>query len=161
MRMVDLIREFRSDHRIVIDKLFELETVFKKHRLEDAKRIVDELDLLVGPHMKFEEEHLYPTLRRFLEDIGDIRVDELLHEHSDAAAVIKNLREILNKPEFTGEDSKIAIEKLSGFFIHVSNCDGLNLLIERVLSVQERRKLAIKLLEARLEGKPLTEWKRV
>jgi len=158
MRIVDLIREFRSDHRIVIDKLFELEAAFKKHRLEDAKRIVDELDLLAGPHMKFEEEYLYPTLRRSL---GDIRVDELLHEHGDAAAVIKNLRKILNKPEFTREDSKTAVEKLSGFLIHVSNCEGLNLLIEKVLSVEERRKLAIKLFEARLEGKPLTEWKRI
>lgn len=151
----DLIEEFRRDHRAVVSHLLALQEALDRGDVPKARALVDELDQMTGPHMEFEEKHLYPTLARFL---GEHRIQELIVEHASAATIIRTLRDILSQPTLTDADRGRARGELSGFFLHAANCDGLSLLAER-LEADEQRALAEKLIAMRSTGKPLTVYK--
>jgi hypothetical protein len=48
--------------------------------LEKARTTLGEIDALVRPHFRYEEEALYPTLKQFLGEY----VDSLVEEHDGA-----------------------------------------------------------------------------
>ena len=80
MGKLDAIAEFREDHRNVRDGLLDIIGALQSKDVSKAREILGGLDTLIGPHFRFEEEALYPTLRVFLGEY----VDELLKEHDSA-----------------------------------------------------------------------------
>ncbi|MGQ9694947.1 MAG: hemerythrin domain-containing protein [Thermodesulfobacteriota bacterium] len=74
MANIDPIAEFRADHRQVRDGLLELTAALQKKDVARAREILGNIDKIVGPHFRFEEEALYPALRIFLGEY----VDDLL-----------------------------------------------------------------------------------
>src|SRR3990170_5910257 len=86
------------------------------------------LDTLVGPHFRYEEEALYPTLRMFLGKY----VDSLISEHDGAVNTAKTAAALLAKSSLTSEEKKAAADAARALLVHVSNCDGLNILAERL-----------------------------
>lgn len=76
MVKLDPIVEFREDHRKVRDSLLDLAGAAEAGELDKARNILGEIDKMVGPHFRYEEEQLYPTLREFLGDYADSLVAE-------------------------------------------------------------------------------------
>ncbi|MDZ4246600.1 MAG: hemerythrin domain-containing protein, partial [Dehalococcoidia bacterium] len=74
---LDPIVEFREDHRKVRDGLLELAQAAEAGDLGKAREILGKIDVAVGPHFRYEEETLYPSLKEFLGDY----VDSLIGEH--------------------------------------------------------------------------------
>ncbi len=147
------IEEFRNDHRKVRDGLLDLIELIEKKEVKKAGEKLSELDRLVGPHFRYEEETLYPTLRRFLGNY----VDELISEHDEVIATARKCAEILSKGEISDEEAKEASLSARKLLVHVSNCDGLAILTER-LNESELKNLADKFIKAREENVSLLEW---
>ena len=73
-----LLGEFHSDHAKVVQALIDLRHAIQARDPLRVRRTLNEANKLVGPHFKFEEQHLYPSLTEF---VGEAGVQRLLTEH--------------------------------------------------------------------------------
>ena len=150
-----LIVELRSDHRQVIGLALELKEALEVRTLGRAIYVVEELDRKLGPHMRFEEKHLYRALEQF---IGDTHIQQLKVEHDDVADLLLGLKRILKRGSVPAEIIPLASNGLRELIVHAADCDGRILLIER-LSQDERSRLVGRLVASRGEPVNLTDWK--
>ncbi len=153
MIKLDPIAEFREDHRKVRDGLLELIKALQLKDVAKAREILGNINVLVGPHFRYEEETLYPALRVLLGE----HVDQLLKEHDGVIATARSCADLLKKDNLTDGEAKQAANAARTLLIHVSNCDGLSILSER-LNNKEIDNLSEKLAAAREAGVPLLDW---
>lgn len=153
MGKLDVIKEFREDHRKVRDSLLEIMDYLKKKNVEKARDILGNLNVMVGPHFRFEEEYFYPTLRVYLGEY----VDQLIKEHDGVINTARTCAELLQKDNLTNKEATQAADASRAILVHVSNCDGLAILSER-LKAKELKWLGGKLTTARKAGVPLLDW---
>ena len=130
MAKLDAIAEFREDHRKVRDGLLEIIQALESKNVVSARNILGRINILVGPHFRYEEETLYPTLRIFLGEY----VDQLLKEHDGVINTARACAELLGKDKLTVKEAKQAAQAATALLVHVSNCDGLAILSERLSS---------------------------
>lgn len=149
----ELIALFREDHRTVRDGLLELINALRAKDVGLAREVLGKLNELVGPHFRFEEEALYPALRTFLGEY----VDELLTEHDGVIATAKACAQLLEKDTLTDQEAEEAARAARALLVHVSNCDGLAILCER-LDPKEFDYLAQGFSASRAAGVPLLQW---
>lgn len=150
---LDPIVEFREDHRKVRDGILEIIDALKNKDVILARKILGNINVLVGPHFRYEEEALYPTLRVFLGEY----VDQLLSEHNGVIDTAKACAGLLKKDALTDEEAKSAADAARALLVHVSNCDGLAILSER-LSAKELKELGDKFAASREAGVSLLDW---
>lgn len=150
---LDVIQEFREDHRKVRDLILDLAGTLRQRDVPRARELLGSLDRLTGPHFRFEEEALYPALRQFLGDY----VDKLLSEHDGAIAKANGLAALLQKDELTQDEAGAAIADVSSLLIHVSDCDGLAILMEK-LGDPDMARIADNVLACRQADVPLLRW---
>jgi len=150
---LDPISEFRDDHRKVRDGILEITEALKKKDVPKARKVLNNLNVLVGPHFRYEEEHLYPALRKFLGEY----VDQLISEHDKVIETAQACAELLAKDTLSSQEAEDAQKAAMALLIHVSNCDGLAILSER-FNTRELDDLSNEYLSARKAGVPLLEW---
>lgn len=150
---IDVIQEFREDHRKVRDGLLDLIEALQKRDVVKAREILGNINTLVGPHFRYEEDALYETLRQFLGEY----VDQLLKEHDKVIDTAKGAAQLLSKDSLTEKEASDAIRATRSLLVHVSNCDGLAILSER-LSKERLEHLAEVFMNTREAGVPLLEW---
>ena len=153
MAQLDPITEFREDHRKVRDGLLDIISALKAKDVPRARDILGNLNTLVGPHFRYEEEALYPALKVFLGEY----VDQLISEHDGVINTARACLELLGKDKLTDQEGEDAANAARALLVHVSNCDGLNILSER-LKAEELKELGKKFAAARKAGVPLLEW---
>ncbi|MBI4282970.1 MAG: hemerythrin domain-containing protein [Chloroflexi bacterium] len=153
MAKLDPIVEFREDHRKVRDGLLDLSRAAEAGDVTKARSILGQIDIMVGPHFRYEEETLYPALREFLGDY----VDSLIGEHDGAIDTAKVAAKLLSQSSLTKEEGQAVSKAARALLVHVSNCDGLNILAER-FSRQKLDKLGEHFAESRAKGVPLLRW---
>lgn len=153
MATLDPIVQFREDHRDVRDGLLNIINALKAKDVSKARDILGGLDTLLGPHFRFEEEALYPALRVFLGEY----VDELLKEHDGVIETSRSCATLLEKDSLTNEEAESAAHAARALLVHVSNCDGLAILSER-LKPSELDKLGEKFESARKAGISMLQW---
>ncbi len=54
--------EFRQEHQEKRDILFDMITSFVEKDFEKSATLLKRLDTLTGPHFRYEEDALYPSL---------------------------------------------------------------------------------------------------
>ncbi|MBI4187348.1 MAG: hemerythrin domain-containing protein [Chloroflexi bacterium] len=150
---LDPIVEFREDHRKVRDSLLDLASAAEAGDLARARDILGRIDTMVGPHFRYEEETLYPTLKEFLGDY----VDSLIKEHDGAIDTARVAAKLLSQPSLSAEEGKAVAKAARALLVHVSNCDGLNILTER-LSKEKLAGLGKHFARSRAEGISLLRW---
>ena len=153
MAKLDPIAEFRDDHRQVRDGLLDIMDALKSKDVIKAREILGNLNIAIGPHFRYEEETLYPTLKVFLGEY----VDQLLSEHDGVITTARTCAELLANETLTDDEAESASSAARELLIHVSNCDGLAILSER-LSSEELDNMGDKLSAAREAGIPPLEW---
>ncbi|MDI7261965.1 MAG: hemerythrin domain-containing protein [Thermodesulfobacteriota bacterium] len=153
MAQLDPIVEFREDHRKVRNGLLGMIDALKAKDAPRARDILGNLNNLVGPHFRYEEEALYPALKVFLGEY----VDQLIAEHDGVINTAKACLQLLEKDSLTDKEAGEAANAARALLVHVSNCDGLNILSER-LKAEELKELGKKFAAARKAGVPLLEW---
>ena len=153
MAKLDPIAEFREDHRKVRDGLLDIIKALKAKDVVTARQILGNLNVLVGPHFRYEEETLYPALRTLLGEY----VDQLIKEHDGVIDTARACAALLQKDTLSDKEATEASNAARAILIHVSNCDGLAILSER-LTPEELDHLGTKYASARAAGVPLLDW---
>src|SRR4030067_1177156 len=102
MAKLDPIVEFREDHRKVRDSLLNLASAAEARDVAKARDILGQIDTMVGPHFRYEEEILYQALREFLGDY----VDSLIKEHDGAIETARTAARILSQSSLSQEEGK-------------------------------------------------------
>lgn len=153
MAKLDAIAEFREDHRKVRDGLLDIIEALQAKDVPKAREILGRINVLVGPHFRYEEETLYPTLRVFLGEY----VDQLISEHDGIIDTARSCASLLEKDALSDEEAEQAANAARALLVHVSNCDGLAILSER-LKPEELEELGEKFARAREAGVSLLDW---
>ena len=120
---------FRDEHRSVRDTLLDLIRAFQDRDRACIQSLLGRVAVLTGPHFRYEEEALYPGL---VEILGEEYIEKLLGDHDKAIGRAKILMNLAGKDQLTDEDAAKAIRIIRSILPHVSDCDGLSIMVERL-----------------------------
>ena len=120
---------FREEHRSVRDVLLDLIQAFKERDRARIQSLLTPTAALAGPHFRYEEEALYPGL---VEILGEEYIQKLLRDHDLAIGTAKTLVEMAGKELLTDDDVAKAVLFVQSILPHVSDCDGLSIMVERL-----------------------------
>lgn len=150
----EVIETFQEEHRQTRDKCLELSDAIEAGDLDRAEELVHEIDAAAGPHFQYEEDALYPALIPFF---GEEKVKELVAEHDEAIEAAETLAELTSQDSLTEDEKQEALRALPNIMVHVSDCDGLTVYLEKAdESVFED--IAESMEEANEQGLTLTEY---
>lgn len=119
---------FRDEHRQVRDGLLDLQDAFAARDNERAGALLGQIATLTGPHFRYEEETMYPSL---VQIFGADYIDSLIDDHDGAIASARRLVELAGG-DLSDDGVAEAHELIRGILPHVSDCDGLSLMVERL-----------------------------
>jgi hypothetical protein len=155
MECSNFLGAFKEDHKIILNNLLSLKDAVKRKDTKNAASLVVFLDDIMGPHFRVEEEALYPMLTEYF---GEDNVERLLEEHTLATDAMNEFKHNIGSERYMVEHGEDTLKKLQGFFLHVTSCDGLSIIIEK-FSDDQKKNLDAHLAKVREEGIPLTVWK--
>ncbi len=119
---------FRDEHRQVRDALLDLLVAFQERNRDEMSSLLGTIAGLTGPHFRYEEESLYPGL---VDLFGAEYVEQLFGDHDRAIGSAGRLVELAGQDELSDEDVTLAVKLIRGILPHVSDCDGLSIMVER------------------------------
>lgn len=155
MAKIDPISQFRSEHAKIRDALLDLIDAINRRDVPKALEILTRLNVMVGPHFRWEEESLYPLMEKFF---GKQYLEYLLGVHDRIVRRAKEILEILGAGEIKPEQVETLSNIVRNEIIpHPIECDGIALFAEK-LSEKEIEKLRDDLERIHKEGIPLLEW---
>jgi hemerythrin len=131
----DFTQIFRAEHRQVRDALIDLIDAFQRRERQRISELLDRIATLTGPHFRYEEEALYPSLT---EIFGEEYIEKLLSDHDRAIATARGLVALAAKDELTDADITDAAKMVRSILPHVSDCDGLSIMVERLAEAKVR-----------------------
>jgi len=122
-------RIFREEHRQVRDALLDLIAAFSNEDCVGAQVLLQRAAALTGPHFRYEEEALYPAL---IPIFGPEYIEELLQDHDLAIGTAQKLVGLAAKESLTKDEIQSAVGLIRNVLPHVSDCDGLSIMVERL-----------------------------
>jgi len=152
--MKDFFTEFRNDHRQIRDLIMDLKSAFIRKEMSEAGNLVERLNSIAGPHFLFEEQCLYQEL---IPVYGMEYIDKLYIDHDLLIARIKTIKGIIEKKDLSDEDVEKGLNLLRGLLPHLSDCEGLTIMVER-FDQKEIVRIFASLKNARLMNTGLLEW---
>lgn len=121
--------EFRNEHRIIRDLILDMITAFLEKNVNKAGKLLGNLNTIAGPHFRFEEEALYPSLIPIL---GEGYINKLFTDHDLAIARAGKLKQLVGKDNFLEEEYTEGMNLLRALLPHVSDCEGLTIMVEKL-----------------------------
>lgn len=118
---------FRTEHRQVRDLLLDLVSAFQERDAVRARSLLAAVAEATGPHFRYEEEAMYPRLTGIF---GDVYVGKLLADHDGAIRDSRELLSLVGHDEPTAEQAARGVELTRRILPHVSDCDGLTIMVE-------------------------------
>ncbi|MEJ5250540.1 MAG: hemerythrin domain-containing protein [Chthonomonadetes bacterium] len=119
--------QFRAEHRQVRDLLLQLLQAFEQRNTSRASELVRSIAALTGPHFRYEEEAVYPAL---VPIFGDDYVQKLLSDHDRVISSAARLSALAQKQALEEGEVQEAVRLIRGILPHVSDCDGLSIMVE-------------------------------
>ncbi len=145
---------FREEHRAVRDALLGLIQAYRERDRERIQSLLNQIAALTGPHFRYEEESLYPSL---VEIFGEEYIEKLLGDHDAAIGRAGKLVGLAGKESLTDDDVAEAVQHIQRILPHVSDCEGLSLMVER-LPKQKVKAIFAARDRALDEGLDLMKW---
>lgn len=145
---------FRDEHRQVRDSLLDLVAAFEAGDVNRARSLLERIAGLAGPHFRYEEESLYPALVGIF---GEDYVRKLFEDHDRAIGAAERLVELAGKDALTDAETAEAVRLARGILPHVSDCDGLSIMVE-VLAADAVRAIFDSRERSLGEGLDLLTW---
>ncbi|MDE2167449.1 MAG: hemerythrin domain-containing protein [Alphaproteobacteria bacterium] len=124
-------QSFRSEHRAIRDALFGLAQAFEKKSSTDIDTSLNTVASLTGPHFRYEEEALYPSL---IGIFGEHYIGKLFSDHDRAIGAAKRISALAGSNHQTNEQVSEAVSLIRGILPHVSDCEGLSIMTETLPS---------------------------
>jgi len=151
--VAELFDEFRRDHQVMGRGLFEIATALKAEDDQKAAEAARALDVVAGPHIRFEELYFYPELRGLL---GDSTVDRFESEHREGLAAVLRLSRLEKNAVLTTEERKQSRDQIDTMRVHTDECGEHFGALGR-LPKQQQKNLLSALQRLRLAGDRWTE----
>jgi len=151
------LEAFKEEHKVILNDLLSLRSAINNNDNIKAGELVEKLDEIMGPHFKVEEEALYPMLGEYF---GDENISRLLREHDIATKAMNEFKEHIADDSYIKEHAPETLKKLQEFFMHVTSCDGLSIIIEK-FSDSQKQELDSELDKVWENPEPLTKWRKV
>ncbi len=145
---------FRSEHRQVRDTLLDLIAALERRDLDEVRRLLERTAALTGPHFRYEEAGLYPAL---VDIFGPDYVEQLWRDHDRAIGGAKRLVELAGKDSLSDGEVAEAVQIVRSILPHVSDCDGLSIMVE-VLPEDTVRQILAERERSLAEGLDLITW---
>ena len=146
--------KFRNEHRIIRDLLLDLITSFLEKDMPKAGKLLDELNRITGPHFRYEEEALYPSL---ISIFGEHYINKLMTDHDLAIARAGKLKSLIEKENHNEEDYNNCLNLVRAILPHVSDCEGLTIMVEKL--PEPKVDFIVQSMDAALsKNVPLLEW---
>lgn len=120
---------FRGEHRKVRDVLLDLMQAFQGRDKARIQSLLSQAAHDTGPHFRYEEEALYPALVGIF---GEEYIEKLLGDHDQVIRTAKKLMELAGKDPLTDDDVVRATQLIRSVLPHVSDRDGLSIMVERL-----------------------------
>lgn len=120
---------FRDEHRAVRDALLTLADAFKERSPGSARECLARIAMLTGPHFRYEEEAMYPAL---LPIFGRKYIEKLFQDHDAAIRSADRLVALANRETWSDSEVEESVDLVRGILPHVSDCDGLSIMVERL-----------------------------
>jgi hypothetical protein len=141
---------FRAEHRQVLDLLLALARAFGDRDPGQARTLIAAVAEATGPHFRYEEEAMYPQLTGIF---GGAYIGKLLADHDGAIRNARELVRLAGHDELTGQQAERGAELTRQILPHVSDCDGLTIMVETLPEETVSRILAVRkaALEANLD----------
>jgi hypothetical protein len=148
------VEGFRNEHRAARDAFLGIAEALRDRDPSRIGPLMQTANSVIGPHMRYEEEKMYPALAALF---GDDYVERMLEDHDRAFGVASRLMELAGHDPITDEDVEEGERLIRGMLPHVTDCDGLVLAIE---VLPEDRQRAVFDARDRALDQPVTmmEW---
>lgn len=111
----NLIWEFHSDHQKVVSTLTELRETISNRDIARVRMLLAATENLAGPHFKFEELYLYPTLERFL---GEAYIERLVNEHDGIFRSVRHVAQLAQKDLWSDPEHQSTMTNLDLIYEH-------------------------------------------
>ncbi|MGE5611803.1 MAG: hemerythrin domain-containing protein [Bacillota bacterium] len=144
----------RQEHREIRDTLIDLIEAFHQRDMKLVQSLLARFDMLMGPHFRYEEESVYHMMVPIL---GTDYIQQLLTEHDRMIGIAKRLMDFSEKDLLTDDELACAIKMIRRLLLHVSQCEGLSVMAER-LSEEEVQRILDSRERAKKANVSLIEW---
>ena len=145
---------FRNEHRAARDIFLGIGEALRDRDAARIGELMGQADAGIGPHMRYEEEEMYPALASLY---GDDYVERMVGDHDRAFGVAGRLMELASHQPITDEDIEEGNQLIQHMLPHVTDCDGLVLAIE-VLPGERQRTIFAARDRALAEGLTMMQW---
>jgi Hemerythrin HHE cation binding domain len=145
---------FRNEHRAGRDTFLAIGQALRARDTARIGELMGRANTLIGPHMQYEEEVMYPELAVLF---GEEYVARMLADHDRAFTVAATLMEIASKSEITDADIEAGNTAIRHLLPHVTDCDGLVLAVE-VLPTDAQQRIFAARHRAFEAGTTMMEW---
>lgn len=146
--------ELKSEHKRICDTLLDIGEALERCDLMTCMKLLGSINAPVGAHMKFEDDILYPMLKR---SFGET-IDSLINEHTEVRVSSRHLAEILCNDDLSEMEKVVAgWWEIMPLLDHLMNCDEVLDKMKK-LSKEENYWLGLKLQEARSLKIPMIAW---
>jgi len=152
--LVEFTEGFRNEHRAGRDTFLSIAQALQARDSARINELMGRANALIGPHMQYEEQVMYPELAVLF---GDEYVERMVADHDRAFAVASTLMEIAAKPEISDADIEVGNTAIRHLLPHVTDCDGLVLAVE-VLPADAQQRIFAARHRAFEEGTTMMEW---
>lgn len=145
---------FRNEHRAARDLFLGIGRALRDRQPGRIGDLMAQANAGIGPHMRYEEEEMYPALEALY---GADYIERMLEDHDRAFGVAGRLMELAAHDPITDADVEEGNRLIQGMLPHVTDCDGLVLAIE-VLPEERQRAIFAARDRALDEGLSMMEW---
>jgi len=154
MLIYQFTRIFREEHRRLRDILLSLQSAFEGRDQVHIPSLIVDFITFGGPHFRYEEEALHPALT---ETYGKNYTAKLLGNHDLVIRAVRDLGELGGKKLLTDQDTVEVNRLICSILIHITECDGISLMVER-LEEETVRSILNARDRCRREGLDLLQW---
>ncbi len=148
------VEGFRDEHREARDILLGMIQAFRDRDGARFGELMNKMNADLGAHMRYEEETMYPALTSFF---GPEYIEKMVEDHDRMLGAAGRLMELASHDPITEADGDEAERLLRGRLPHVTDCDGLAIIIETLPEESQRA-----IVESRdrcvAEGLTAMEW---
>ena len=148
------VEGFRAEHRGAAQAFLGIAEAFRNRDAGRIGELMGQANAGIGPHMRYEEETMYPLLVQFF---GPAYVERMLSDHDSAFGVAGRLMELAAHQPITDQDVAEADSLVKGLIPHVSDCDGLVVFLE-MLPADQQQALCRSRDHALQDGLSMMEW---
>ncbi len=148
------VEGFRNEHRAARDIFLGIGQALRDREPGSIGELMAQANIGIGPHMRYEEEEMYPSLAVLY---GDDYIERMLEDHDRAFGVAGRLMDLAAHDPITDGDVEEGNRLIQSMLPHVTDCDGLVLAIE-VLPKDRQRAIFAARDRALEEGLSMMEW---